>query len=399
MNSRTPNLARVPVLLVALLATVASAQDIQEEAQRFTLAFLSYAPASSAQATVDHDVTTPAGRYLTLTVRRTSLRNEKNPEQLNMVVDAGQNTAAVGMLLPLPHVQPEVTPQNLPAFIEQELPALMSKLMQADVQVRWPVIPLRPGPVVALTAAVQTGYGRMKMPIAITADAKWLVIGGSWPLDRDPRPLRREMLKSATVEWDPGHDDAPLKVVEFSDYECPACKRGWGEVAPIFASFGSKLRHGVANFPLVSNHPWAFRAAVAGVCISQLWPDKLLEFKEEMYRLQSALSVETLDDAIFGFLTRESLDTAPFAKFKSCFLKDPAIDKVLNNLDVGYRLGVMGTPTYYANGEMLPYGQSDWIRKRLQAILDAGGKPENAAEITVGETPTAGPTPVPSSRP
>ncbi|MGE5234909.1 MAG: thioredoxin domain-containing protein [Acidobacteriota bacterium] len=394
MNGRIPTRALACVVLGLLAGAGVSAQDVQDEARNLALGFLPYKPASVAQVTVNHDVETPAGRYLSLSVLRTSLRNDKNPDQLNMIVDPQSNSAVVGMVFPLPAVQPPVTAETLPAFVEQALPSFLQQLLGGGTRVHWPVVPIRPGPVVNLTADVQTGYGMMKMPIAVTADGKWLALGGSWPLDRDPRAVRRELLASATVEWDPGHDNAPLKVIEFSDYECPACKRGWGEVAPIFASFGAKLRHGVANFPLVANHPWAFRAAVAGVCISQLWPDKLLAFKEDMYRLQSSLSVETLDDAVFGFLTEQSLENAPYQAFKACYMKDPAIERVLKNLELGYRLGVAGTPTYYANGEALPYGQKEWIEKRLQAILDAGGKPEKAAEITVSEpapSPTAAP--------
>ena len=48
-------------------------------------------------------------------------------------------------------------------------------------------------------------------------------------------------------------------------------------------------------------------------------------------------------------------------------------------MDLGHRLGVFGTPAYYVNGEQL-YARPDVARLRIQQIIDAGGKPESAAE-------------------
>ncbi len=361
-------------------------------ARRFALEFLPYAPGSSADVKVDNSGVTPVGTYLTLTVVRTTAKSDRAAEQLGMLLDPAQRTAAVGLIFPLPATQPPITPDRLPTFVEQLLPQAVGQILNSHVRVPWPEVPSRLTPVVALTASISTGYGTMTMPIAVTADGRWLAIGATWPLDRDPREVRREILAKAPIQWDPGHENAPLKVVEFSDYECPACKRGWSEVKPIFESFGDKLRHGLVNFPLVNNHPWAFRAAVAGACIGSLWPDKLVPFKEEMYRLQDSLTVETVDDAVFGFLTQQSLAEKAF---RACYLKDPSLDRVLRGMDVGNRLGVMGTPTYYVNGESMPFGEKEWTEKRMQAILANGGRPEGAAEI-VWTPPPATPTPAPT---
>jgi len=141
------------------------------------------------------------------------------------------------------------------------------------------------------------------------------------------------------------------------------------------------------NFPLYNAHPWAFRAAVAGECIGSIWPDRLVALKEEFYRLQDSLTLEIVDTAVIGFLAQQSLDEK---SFRACYLKDPAIDTVLHQLELGYRLGVFGTPTYYANGEHMPFGDGEVFSKRLRAIIAAKGRPEDAAEVVVTPRPTAG---------
>ena len=380
------------IAVTALAAAVSSAaQELPDQAfKAFARGFLSYAPASVFTLTENSTGATPVGVYQEVRVERTCIQPESK-DQVGLLADPKTRMVAAGLLFPLPASDPPVTPATLPLFVENQLTQAMSTWLSSRVRIPWPMSPTRPGAVVALTAEVATGYGTMHMPLSVSADGKYLVIGGTWPLDRDPRAVRREILESSVIQWDPGHEAAPVKLVEFSDFECPACKRGWGQVKPVLAQLGDKVRHGLVNFPLFNAHPWAFRAAVAGECVGSLWPGQVIALKEEFYRLQDTLTVESVDPAVFAFLAEHNLNEG---SFRACYLKDPAINTVLRQLDLGYRLGVTGTPTYYANGEAQPWAEPEWFAKRLAAIVAAGGRPESAAEIVV-----APPTPVPAGKP
>jgi protein-disulfide isomerase len=333
----------------------------EQTIKAFARAAMNYAPGTSISLTEVIPGTTPVGPYQAVRVERTSLKPDAK-DNLAMVFDAQGGTVAVGLLFPLPATDPPVTVETLPVFVQQFLPQALGNWLGNKVKVPWPMSPANPGPLVPLVAQVATGYGWMQMPVAVTADGKYLVIGNTWPLARDPRAVRREILDHAEVQWDPGHENAMVKVVEFSDFQCPGCKLGWTNVKPVLNQFGDKVRHGIVTFPLVSLHPWAFRAAVAGYCLGQFWPERVIELKE---------------------------------KFLGCYLKDPSVDAVLRHLDLGYRLGVFGTPTFFAGGEPLPWGEPEWFAKRLEAIIAAGGHPETAAEI-VAKAPTPSPTKSPA---
>lgn len=376
------------VAVLALLAAVPGwAQVSEQKAKAYARACMSYAPASAFAITENTEGTTPAGPYQAVRVERTCIKPEaKDP--FAMLFDPRAGTVATGLLFPLPATEPAVTPDTLPLFVEQVLPQVLSNWFNNKAKVPWPMSPTKPGAVIPLVAQVSTGYGWMRMPLAITGDGKLLMIGSTWPLDRDPRAVRREILARAEVQWDPEHEGARVKVVEFSDFQCPGCKLGWGTVKPILTALGDKVRHGIVTFPLVSLHPWAFRAAVAGYCVGSFWPDKVVELKEECYRLQDTLTVESLDDTVFGFLAARGLEKS---KFVGCYLKDPSVDAVLRHLDLGYALGVLGTPTFFVNGEPVAWGEAEWFSKRVDAILAANGVPEGTAEITVKP-----PTPVPA---
>ncbi|MFH1176361.1 MAG: DsbA family protein [Acidobacteriota bacterium] len=388
---RAPFLTRTLLAALALAAsTTAQAQPIVDAARRFSERFFPYAPGSVVEMRIDRNTATPFGTYLALTAVRTTDKNTDG-DQMGLLVDQEMRTVAAGILIPFPPATPPVTPENLARFVDEALPAALGEMFATRVRVRWPAVPARRGGVVPLVAEISTGYGWPRLPVSLAADGLYLAIGGVWPLDRDPREVRRELLEGPEIQWDPGHENALVKVVEFSDYQCPACKRAWSEVKPALVTFGDKARHGMVNFPLVRNHPWAFRAAVAGACFGKLWPDKLLAFKEELYRLQDTLTVSSVDDAALGFVAQHALAEPTF---RACYLKDPAVDAVLRQMDLGQRLGVIGTPSYFANGEALPANNKEVFTRRLQAIIAAGGKPEAAAEIA-GElqpAPTAKPS-------
>jgi hypothetical protein len=367
-----------------------------EAVRRFARSYLTYVPGSTYDVRLDHNGTTPNGTYQVFTVVRNGPAGDKFNEQLSLVLDDRTRTATVGMAMPVPPTDPPVNASNLPYFVDHVLPQVVKQMFTTSVKVRWPGVPARPTAIVPLTLDIGTGYGWAHMPLAITADGRYLMLGGVWSLDRDPRAQRREMIDATLVNWDPGHEDAAVKVVEFSDYECPACKRAWGDLKPVLTGFGEAVRHGMVNFPLVNNHPWAFRAASAGSCVFALWPGKLLAFKDEMYRLQDTLTVAAVDDAALGFLDQHSLDKAAFL---GCHMKDVVMDKILLQMDLGHRLGVFGTPAYYVNGEQFPGGKPDVAKKRLQAILDAGGKPEDAAEVEPEKATPAAAAKPPAAQP
>ncbi len=366
---------RVALVLMGLaVAVVAVAQVPEEEAlRRFTLAYLNYAYQATVELRVDRRAATPGKGYVAITAIRSTPAGKT--EQLSLLLDPETRMVTAGLAFPLNSVDPPVTPATLPAFAERVLPGMLQQMFGARMRVSWPAIPMRPSGVVALVAQMSTGYGNSPVPIAISADARVLILGNTWPLDRDPRQVRREILKDAMIQWDPQNSSAPLQLVEFSDYQCPACKRGWTDAKKVLEMMGNKVRHGLVNYPLVQSHPWAFRASVAGLCVGQQNAALVLDLKEEMYRLQSTLTPSSVDDAAFAFVTQHDLDETAF---RACYLKDAAVEQVLAQMGVAQKMGVLGTPTYFVNGEMIVLNDVEAAVARMNAILAAGGIPEQA---------------------
>lgn len=144
-----------------------------------------------------------------------------------------------------------------------------------------------------------------------------------------------------------GGAKAPVTIVEFSDYQCPFCKRGEDSVQKVFETYGDKVRIVFRDYPLPF-HPQARPAAEAANCAND--QGKFWEYNKKLFANQSALAETDLKT----YAKDLGLDTA---KFDECFAKkthSAAIDKDIAD---GATVGVNGTPAFFINGRSLSGAQ------------------------------------------
>ena len=127
------------------------------------------------------------------------------------------------------------------------------------------------------------GKGRL-VGLAVVAALAGLAVG--WLVFRDgtgnaaggTAAAGIEVVEGVDVSQDPvlGSPDAPITIVEFSDFECPFCSRFATRTAPALRrQYGERIRWIFVNYPLRSIHPNAYEAALAGECATeqeQFWP-------------------------------------------------------------------------------------------------------------------------------
>ena len=136
-----------------------------------------------------------------------------------------------------------------------------------------------------------------------------------------------------------GKDDAPLVLVEYTDYQCPFCQRfhtdAYAQLKTNYIDTG-KLRFVSRDFPL-DFHENARRSAVAARCAAE--QGKYWELRHVMIVNASQLQ----PDKIVGYAQNASMDVD---KFKTCIASDKyraAIDK---DVAEGTAAGVSGTPSF-----------------------------------------------------
>lgn len=139
-----------------------------------------------------------------------------------------------------------------------------------------------------------------------------------------------------------GPDTAPVTLVEYGDYECPACGLAYPIVNDLQHHFGPQLRFVFRNFPLTAAHPHAEHAAEAAEAAAtqdQFWP-----MHDLMFENQGALE----DEDLFEYADEVGLDDYRFA---TEVLTRVHAGRVQEEFTGGVRSGVNDTPTFFINGE------------------------------------------------
>lgn len=149
-----------------------------------------------------------------------------------------------------------------------------------------------------------------------------------------------------------GPADAKVTIVEFSDFECPGCRRASAWVDPILAKHNGKVRYIRFDMPL-SGHPWAFPAALAGRAIYRQKPDLFWEYKKQVYANQDKLNAFTFDDFARDFAKENELD---LAKYDADLASEEVRGDILKGAGLALSNEVRGTPTYIINGAIVDAG-------------------------------------------
>lgn len=139
-----------------------------------------------------------------------------------------------------------------------------------------------------------------------------------------------------------GPSDAPITIVEFSDFECPYCQRHALETYPqLIAAYGDQIRYVYKDYPLSSIHPNAFSAALAGQCAFE--QDKFWEYHDLLFSGRLGLGRESY----LAYAEELNLDAD---KFTTCFDEQRYTDAVQGDFDFASQLRIGSTPTFIING-------------------------------------------------
>ena len=149
-----------------------------------------------------------------------------------------------------------------------------------------------------------------------------------------------------------GAANAPVTIVEFSDFECPACRRAAGWAEAVVAKHPEKVRYVRFDLPL-TGHPWAFPAALAGRAIHRQKPALFWEYKKQVYESQDELNAFVIWEWARAFAEGRDLDMARYdADLESAALKA----EILEGTGAAFSNDVRATPTYIVNGVLVDAG-------------------------------------------
>lgn len=139
-----------------------------------------------------------------------------------------------------------------------------------------------------------------------------------------------------------GPEDAPVTVIEFSDFECPFCRRHTLETAPLILSqYEGQVRYIFKDFPLDSIHPNATPAAEAAHCARE--QGEFWAFHDLLFEMVQPLG----SDSYLQYAQDLGLN---MPQFTQCVDEGKYSAQVKANFDFAAQLGVRSTPTFFING-------------------------------------------------
>lgn len=211
-------------------------------------------------------------------------------------------------------------------------------------------------------------FGRIATILAaivfIVAGMAW--IGNAQDHANDPQMLSIPVTDS---DWFEGGKDAAVVLVEYSDFQCPACGAYFPVVRGLTEAYGNKLKIVYRNYPLTSLHPNAQLAAQAAEASGI--QGKFFPMHDLLFGNQEIWSKETDPTAIFvSYATSLGLDVE---KFKTDLTGKDVIDAIKNDVNGGDAAKVSATPTFFLNGAQItknPQGLEPF-----KALIDAALNP------------------------
>lgn len=171
-----------------------------------------------------------------------------------------------------------------------------------------------------------------------------------------------------------GPADAPVTIVEFSDFQCPFCARATGTVENVWKSYNGRVRWVFKHYPLDfhPDAPLAHRAALAAGEQGKFW-----EMHAAIFRNQSKIKREDL----VRLAETLGLDRS---RFLADLEKESYQATLARDMAEGRQVGVDGTPTFFINGRRLVGAQPV---EAFRAVIDRELEAAAAASFT---RPTAG---------
>ncbi len=148
-----------------------------------------------------------------------------------------------------------------------------------------------------------------------------------------------------------GAADGRIRLVEFSDFQCPACRVAEEPLRRLLQVYDGKVRFTFKHYPL-RMHPWAKNGAYAAECAGR--QGKFWEFHDRLYDKQEEWTNEKADDILSGYALGLGLD---MKAWNACRTDAKTVAAVAGDMKDGDDAWVGATPTFFVDGRRFVGGK------------------------------------------
>jgi len=202
-----------------------------------------------------------------------------------------------------------------------------------------------------------------KIDFIMSNDGRYAMFGTLEDLTVDPfkSVMGKIDLKGVPVK---GPATAKVTIVEYSDFQCPFCSRGYETLEKqVLTEYGDKVRFAYKHFPL-GFHPWAQPAAIAVECAAEQDQAAYWKLYAYYFEHQKELNPENLKAKTAETLAGTKVD---MKKFDECYDGKKTLARVQAQMAEGQSVGVSGTPAFIINGRLISGAQPF---QSFKAVID-----------------------------
>jgi len=161
--------------------------------------------------------------------------------------------------------------------------------------------------------------------------------------------------KAVSISGEPvlGNDSANVTIVEYGDFQCPACnsfeQETFSRIESEYIDTG-KAKFVWKDYPLSQIHNWAEPGAAAMECVYREDEEAFWNVKSTLFDQQGSLGLNNVEDSIVDWAVQEGVNES---EVRSCVESGDTLQKVRTDLGEGQQNGVTGTPTVFVNGKQV----------------------------------------------
>lgn len=187
----------------------------------------------------------------------------------------------------------------------------------------------------------------------------------------NPTPTTPGLLSKAVTaeDWSKGEKNSKVTLVEYSDFQCPACRNAEGAVQAIMGEFGTHISFTYRNFPLRTIHQnsqISAQAAEAAGMQGKFWEMHSLLFMNQT--IWSSQPADVVQATFADYAKQLGLNVE---QFKKDMVSEKAASLVDEDAKSGEASGVDSTPTFFLNNKQLKPQSNDDFRKSIRDAVDA----------------------------
>ncbi len=191
-----------------------------------------------------------------------------------------------------------------------------------------------------------------------------------WTWIQTPIDLPEDVTMVSESDWIRGNADSELTLIEYGDFQCPACGSYAPLVKQVEEEFPETLKVVFRHFPLTSIHPNAYPASQAAEAAGR--QGKFWEMHDKLFETQKEWSLESKPEEYFERYAEEL--ELNLEQFKSDYKSSEVSDAIAVDIALGNQTGINATPTFILNGQQIRAPQS---LEGFKALIESAQSPQN----------------------